>query len=203
VRQDRAGAGAGEPACRIGGPLDGPGGLREPQDVALDDEDGVGRRGVQGEGLGVGQQTEGGDRPAGRDARQQVARRAVVAQPVQQRRRGDRLDQRAGHRVAAQFREGHGEFDRERAESLVALGNGQGEDVRLGEPGPQGAAGRAVARRPGPHGGRGVRRRQHGVQGAGEVPLPGVEEEPHQRRPFGRPSSRSAMMSRWISLVPA
>ena len=66
-----------------------------------------------------------------------------------------------------------------------------------------GNAATVVPGAPRPDGRRRLRGRQHRVQRAGEIPLLVVEEESHQRRPFGRPSSRSAMMSRWISFVPA
>ena len=67
----------------------------------------------------------------------------------------------------------------------------------------EGPAGGVVARAPGPYRRRDVGGGEQAVQGAGEVRLFLGRQEAHQRRPFGRPSSRSAMMSRWISLVPA
>ncbi len=105
--------------------------------------------------------------------------------------------------MAAQHAEGDGQFHGEEPQTLVLLGHGEGEDAGLGESCPQGASGAVVAGCPGPYDARCAGGSQHAVQRAGELPLLVVGEEPHHRRPFGSPSSRSAMMSRWISLVPA
>ncbi|CAM5708486.1 hypothetical protein SMICM304S_06184 [Streptomyces microflavus] len=105
--------------------------------------------------------------------------------------------------MAAQLHERDGRLHREGADTSVRLRDRQREHPRVRQPPPEGEPGAMVARGPAPYDRRGIRRRQQRVQRAGELPLLVVQQETHQRRPFGRPSSRSAMMSRWISFVPA
>lgn len=126
-----------------------------------------------------------------------------TAHPAQQYPRRHRLHHRPRHRVPPQLQEGHREFHRKRSDTLVRLRYREREHPRLREPRPQGPPRSVVPGTPRPDGCGRIRGRQHRVQRAGEIPLLVVEEESHQRRPFGRPSSRSAMMSRWISFVPA
>ncbi len=117
--------------------------------------------------------------------------------------RRDGLDQRAGYGVPAQLDEGQGEFDGPQPIPPVLLRYGETEHPGLLDTAPQRAPARMLAPAPLPDDRRGVRGAEHRVQGGDERPLFGVGQEAHQRRPFGRPSSRSAMMSRWISFVPA
>ncbi len=76
-------------------------------------------------------------------------------------------------------------------------------DPRPGQPPQQREPRGRVPRGPGPRGGRGVRRVQHRLQRTPERPLLVRRQKTHQRRSPASPSSRSAMTSRWISLVPA
>ena len=86
----------------------------------------------------------------------------------------DRVGEWAGNRVVAEFLEGHGQVDRA---LLGEFGDAEGRQI----------VGRVL---------------EGAVQRVGELlPLLG-KREPH-RSPRGSPSRRSAMMSRWISLVPA
>ncbi len=113
------------------------------------------------------------------------------------------LRDRSWHRVPSQLDAGDGRLHGQRPDTPVRLRDRQREHPGVREPPPQVPPRTVVPGRPRPQDRRGVRRRQQRVQGTPELPLLVGEQKTHQRRPFGRPSSRSAMMSRWISFAPA
>jgi hypothetical protein len=120
--------------------------------------------------------------------------------------RGDRrLQQRTGQAGLSRRFGDDGELDVAQPEPAVPLGHTDREQVHLGEPLPEGVQyARFVA--PADDVRRALRsedRARQPVEGTLVVAQVEVHRSPFATGSRGSPSSRSAMMLRWISLVPA
>ena len=121
----------------------------------------------------------------------------------QDRRHRNGLGHRTGHTPAAQALAGQREVDRVRTHPAEPLRHRQCGDPEIAQHRPDSATAPGIPLCPSPIRGGHVRYSHRRVDAGGEVPLFGGQAELHDLPSLGRPSSRSAMMFRCTSLVPA
>ncbi|COW78586.1 Uncharacterised protein [Mycobacterium tuberculosis] len=129
---------------------------------------------------------------------------SLIIMSQQNRCHGNGFGDRAGHAPAPETFERDNQIDRTGTQSVELLRYAQRGDAQVGQLLPHLAAGRHITGSPSTDDAGQVGGAERRVDAGREVALLFVECEFHGHVfSRGSPSSRSAMMLRWISLVPA